>query len=292
MRGWRLVVFIIATAAIVWLMRTSGPPRSLYPIRPPDPVASDLGSAFDPARSGSVSGHVRWDGPRPSVEPMRLGQVANPPGGQTELPNPNAPNISKDNRLAGAVVWLVGGPPSRSRPWPSPPVTVDVAQLGLVVQQGPSQGRYGIVRRGTEVEFGTHEASLHSVRGRGASFFTQMLATPDQPVRRVLSDSGIVELSSGSGYFWLRGYLVVSDHPHVVVTGSNGSFRFDQVPDGEYDIVCWEANWQIDRLERDPELLGPVRLYFRPPLQSRQRVVVKAGGDQVVDFAISAAQAQ
>jgi len=292
MRGWRLVFFVLATAAIVWVMRTSDPPRPLHPIRPADPIAADLGFAFDSVRCGSVTGHVRWVGPRPIVEPIRLTQVSSPPGGKTESANPNAPIISKDNYLADAVVFLSGIDTARSTPWPYPPVTVEVARDGMAIRQGSSVGRYAIVRRGTEVEFVTHEAALHSVRARGASFFTQMLATPDRPVRRVMSDNGIVELSSGSGYFWLRGYLAVSDHPYVAVTGPDGSFRFDQVPDGEYDIVCWKANWRIDRLERDPELLSPVRLHFRPPIESRQRVAVKAGGSQVIDFAISAAEAR
>jgi hypothetical protein len=292
MRGWRLVLFVVVTAAIVWLMRTSDPPRPLNPIRQPDPVNADLGSAFDPTHSGSVTGHIRWLGPRPSVQPLRLVQVANPPGARTEIPNPNAPIISEDNGLADAVVFLAGVSTARSISWPHPPVTVEVTQLGLGVWQGTSQGKIGIVRRGSEVEFVSREVALHSVRGRGASFFTQMIPTPNQPIRRVLSENGMVELSSGSGYFWLRGYLVVSDHPYVAVTGADGSFRFDQVPDGQYEIICWKANWQIDRLERDPELLTPVRLFFRPPVEIRQRVAVKAGSAQVVDFAISAADAR
>jgi hypothetical protein len=293
MRGWRLVLFVVITAAIVWLMRTSDPPRPLHPIRPADPVASDLGSAFDSSRTGSVSGHVRWVGSRPTVDPIKLTQVPSPPGGKTEIANPNAPDISDDNGVADAVVFLSGVDTARSMPWPHSPVTVEVDRDVIAIRQGSSQGRYGVVRRGTEVEFVTREAAaLHTIRGRGPSFFTQMIPTPDQPVRRVLAENGVVELSSGSGYFWLRGYLVVSDHPYVGITGSDGSFRFDSVPDGEYDIICWKANWQIDRLERDPEWLGPVRLYFRPPVQIRQRVAVKAGGAQTIDFALSAADAR
>jgi hypothetical protein len=133
------------------------------------------------------------------------------------------------------------------------------------------------------------EPALHSIRGRGASFFTQMLPVSDRPVSRVLSEPGIVELSSGSGYYWLRAYLLVSEHPYVAITGADGSFRFDQVPDGDYEVHCWKANWHIDRLERDPESLGPVRLYFRPPAEFRKRVVVKAGKTESIEFTLSGA---
>ena len=72
-----------------------------------------------------------------------------------------------------------------------------------------------------------------------------MLPDPDRPLTRQLTESGIVELSSGSGYYWLRGYLLVSDHPYATVCGPNGAFRFGQVPDGEYELACWVPNWQI-----------------------------------------------
>ena len=293
MRGWRLVFFVLITAALVWLMRTSDPPRPVHPIRPADPMASELGSAFDSASCGSVMGHVRWVGSRPIVDPIPLTQVPHPPGGKTEITNPNAPLISDDSRVADAIVFLSGVDIARSKPWSLSPVSVEITRDRIVVRQESSSGRYGIVRRGAEVEFDSREAeALHSIRGRGASFFTQMIPIPNQPVRRVLAENGVVELSSGSGYFWLRGYLMVSDHPYVGITRSDGSFRFDQVPDGEYEIVCWKANWRIDRLERDPELLGPVRLYFRPPIEIRQRVAVKAVDSQTVEFAISATDAR
>jgi hypothetical protein len=62
------------------------------------------------------------------------------------------------------------------------------------------------------------------------------------------------------------------------------------VPDGEYELMCWVANWQIERIENDPELVAPVRLYFRPAVQKRQKVVVTAGAVQTAEFTLSAAE--
>src|SRR5262249_45392298 len=141
----------------------------------------------------------------------------------------------------------------------------------------------------TEVEFVSREAVMHSARGRGAAFFTQMLPEPGKPVIRVLPENGMVELTSGSGYFWMRGYLLVSDHPYATVTDAEGRFHFDAVPDGDYDLVCWKANWHVARLERDPELIVPVRLEFGPPAIRRQKISVKAGNSSPVTFSLSTA---
>ena len=293
MRGLRLVSFVVLTVAVLWLMRTGSPPRPLYPIREPISRPSDFGSAFDPARCGTVAGSVRWQGAIPVVEPIPLVQVLEPPPGIAQVANPNAPQVSKDNRMADTVVFLVNVDGKRSKQWESPATTVEITRKALVVRQGAASGSYGVVPRGAAVEFVSRDLiaqaeAQHSIRGRGAAFFTQMVQVPNQAVRRVMNDPGIVELTSGSGYYWLRAYLVVSDHPYAAVTGRDGSFRFDQVPDGDYEIHCWKANWHIERMERDPEWLGPVRMYFRPPAEHRQTLKVSSSRDSSVTFTFSA----
>jgi hypothetical protein len=298
MRGRRLVFAAIATVLIVWLMRTSPPPRPLYPVHEPRPT-TELGTAFDPARCGTVRGTVRWSGDVPAVPPIELVRARNPPAGMKQVSNPNVPRVA-DGRLADAVVHLIGIEPARSAPWPEPvpPTSVEVTRAGLVIKQDGHHGRVAVVRRGQGVELVALEdidpttklAILHSVRGRGAAFFTQMLATANRPVSRSMSVSGVVELSSGSWYYWLRGYLFVADDPYAAVTGSDGTFSLRPVPDGEYEAVCWVPNWHIERREHDPEWSGdPVRLYFKPAVEKRQLVAVKAGEVSDLQFTLSAA---
>lgn len=287
MSGWRLVGAVVATVLIVWQLRSCAPPEPLYPIREPQPPAADLASAYDPGRCGTIRGRVEWTGTPPTVPPIRLIQVRNPPAGVTDVPNPNAPRI-RDHGFGGALVYLTGVDLARSGPWHLAAVTVEVRRTGLAVLPAGQGGDIGIVRRGEPVEMVSREAGLHSIRGRGAEFFTQMLPVPDCPVRRVMSSPGIVELSSGSGCYWLRGYLFVTDHPYAVATGPDGSFQFDSVPDGAYEAFCWVPNWRIDRTETDPEWLGPVRLYFEPAVERRQRVTVRRGITAELRFALSA----
>lgn len=287
MRGRWLVFAAVAAGLLVWGMYTPSRPRSLYPIREPHPPA-ELGTAFDPTRCGSVRGSVHWAGEVPTVPRIERLEVKYPPEARPAVANPNAPHV-KDGFTADVFVYLVGVDPRRSRPWNIPPVSVAVTKNELLVQQGGRAGRVGIVRRGESVDLVSREAAHHSIRGRGAAFFTQMLPELDRPVRRPLSDAGVVELSSGSRYYWLRGYLLVTDHPYAAVTGVDGAFTFTDVPDGEYEAVCWAANWHIDRLETDPEWPSPVRLFFRPAVEKRHRVALRAGEAVNLSFTLSAA---
>jgi hypothetical protein len=288
MRRWRLLILVVLVAGLVWVMRTGRTPHPLYPIREPDPLAADLGSSHEPSRCGTITGRVLWSGPEPVVAPIELPITPVLPIRKKDVPNPNRPRV-KDGGLADAIVWLENVDRSRAKPWTLPPVRVALRDFEFVVRQDGAAGRIGIVRRGAGVEFASRESAMHSARGRGAAFFTQMLPEPGKPVTRVLPDNGIVELTSGSGYFWMRGYLFVSDHSYATVTDAEGRFRLDGVPDGDYDLVFWKANWNVARLERDPELIVPVRLEFGPPTVRRQTVSVKAGTSNSVTFSLSAA---
>lgn len=287
MGGRRLVWAALVTGLLAWGLYTPPAPRPLFPVREPESPA-DLGAAFDPARCGTVRGMVAWTGEVPAVQPIQLIHAQIAPDPRKVFPNPNAPRVAA-GRLADAFVYLTAVDPQRSAAWTLPPATVEATRAALVVRQGDRAGRAAVVRRGDGVRLLAGESALHSVRARGVEFFTQMLPNPDRPVTRKFTEAGIVELSSGSGYYWLRGYLLVSDHPYAAVTGPDGGFHFPPVPDGAYEAVCWVANWQVERIENDPELVAPVRLYFRPAVEKRQKVVVVAGAVKDLGFSFSAA---
>lgn len=298
MGGRRLVFAAIGTVLLLWLLRTASPPRPLFPIHEPRPPA-DFGVEFDRTKCGTIRGTVLWSGPVPAVEPIELRSARTPPGREAHVPNPNAPAV-KDGRLANALVYLTHVDLRRCVRPSFSPVTVEVSRAGMIVKQGEHTGRVGAVYRGDAVHLvptestdpATNLPAMHSIRGRGASFFTQALPVPSQPVARVLRERGIVELSSGSGYYWLRAHLFVSDHPYAAISGPDGAFELKDVPDGTYELVCWLPNWHIDHFENDPELsvyAGPARMIFRPTVDKRATVAVKAGRVADVSFTLSTA---
>jgi hypothetical protein len=302
MRVWgRLAIFAAVTIAILWVMRTPSPPAPLEPAREPAPVMADLGSDFNTGLSGPLTCQVIWDGPPPIVPPLSMFQAKTRPGGKMELPNPNAPRIGKRNGLADAFVYLRGVDLKKSRHWDLPPVSVEVNATEMTIHSGETASRFGVVRRsdlrpdvvrpGENVQLVSREPSVHGIRGRGADFFTQMLFVPNSPVNRRFSDEGIVELSSGSWYFWMRGYLMVSDHPYVGVSDTNGTVRFDKVPEGEYEVICWKANWHIAEIERDPEWIFQTGIVFHAAVEKRTKARVVPGREsERVLFKLNAAQ--
>jgi plastocyanin len=40
---------------------------------------------------------------------------------------------------------------------------------------------------------------------------------------------------------WMSAYWVVTDHPYVAITGKDGKFRIDNLPEGEHDFRIWNG---------------------------------------------------
>ena len=106
MRGWRLGFIAIVAAAIVWAMRTNRPPKPIYDLRTAEPPSSLLATAFDPAKCGTLTCSVHWDGEPPRGEPLVLQRPIAQIEGKREIANPNQPRIAANKGLADCAVWL------------------------------------------------------------------------------------------------------------------------------------------------------------------------------------------
>lgn len=224
---------------------------------------------------------MTWNGEVPTVEPFVAPvspQVEQNWGVWLKWPNPNAPVVERISKGVGnAVVYLRGVDPEKAKPWDHAPVCVEQRDYQLHVLQSGADSQVGFVRRGDAVEMVSRQDTFHSLRAGGAVFFTLPFPDRDESLSRKLNQSGVVELSSAAGYFWMRAYLFVDEHPYYCRTNAAGRFKLDQVPAGNYELVCWMPNWHKHGHDRDPETTRFSRWYFAAPLEVSQPVSVKSG---------------
>jgi hypothetical protein len=280
---------LLALAAVGCEAATPPPPAP--PVEPPPAPHSSLPTPH----SASLAGRVVWSGPVPPAETVNAFRY-HPDGSFTALtrPVPNRPIVGPDGGVSGAVVFLRGVDPahyfapgeSPGAKWP--PVTVELHDERPMIRQGDGPpDTVGFVRRGDEITVVSRQRLFHSLRARGAAFWTLTLPDPDRPRSRRLDRAGVVELSSGVTYFWMHAHLWVCDHPYFARTDAAGRWSLTGVPPGEYEVVAWLPDWRLARRERDPETGGIARYVFRPPLEVARRVAVReneavAVGDVVV----------
>jgi hypothetical protein len=266
-----------------------GSPRA-EPPQHKDSAPWQTQNSFNRKTAGTICGQVTWTGNIPAVASFKvrtnwpLGTIG-PPGLVRE--NPNAPRIDPQSRgVQGAVLYLRGVDLKCARPWTHHPVRIEQRDRQFHIYQGDSDSKIGFVARGAAVEMVSQDPLFHSLHAGGAVFFTLAFPDPKQPCARRLPDKGLVELTSAAGYYWMRGYLFVDDHPYYVRTDAQGRFSLPQVPPGRYELVCWLPNWNIDRQERDPESGLVTRIFFAPPLEIVKPVTLKVRGKKVVNFTL------
>lgn len=245
----------------------------------PAPAAPAIGTAYDAAKCGGITGRVTWNGPTPT-----------PPDFPNHIPqadgtflyhtakNPNAPQIDpKFHGLGGAVVMLQGVDPATAHPWDLPPVAIEMGDKQIVVVQGGQRRKVGFVRRGDSISVSSTDSTYHVLRGRGGAFFSLTLPEPDKPVTRTLNAGGRIELSSGAGLYWVRADLFVVDHPYIAITDVEGRFEINRVPAGPLRLVVWHPGWDAARLERDPDSTIITRMVYSPPVERVTPIEVIAG---------------
>jgi hypothetical protein len=189
--------------------------------------------------------------------------------------------IDTEGGVSSAVVHLRGVDPARARPWDHPPVRVELRDHAFRID-----GRF--VRAGDEVELVSRQPIVHTVQLRGAAFTSLALPDPDSPRRHRLMKPGVVELLSGAGLYWMRAYLHVADQPYYTALDARGAFRLTGVPEGEYDLVAWHADWRVARSERNAESFRVQQVRFRPPFEAVRRVKVRPGEDVGLDLRLTA----
>jgi Polysaccharide lyase family 4, domain II len=276
-------------AALLTALVGCDPAASTAPTQPPSPSRS---THFDPAHTGTLQGRVTWKGALPSVPDYR--SPANPLALEKGNPwlnwyNPHAPVIdAKSRAIAGAVVFLDAVEPDASRPWEHPPVRVAIRDHRFHVFQGETEtpGAIGFVRRGDTVEFVSRQDAFFAIQLRGARFYSLPFPDRDKPRTLCLDTAGIVELISGSGQFWTRGYLFVSDHPYFARTDAQGQFTLPSVPPGKYRLTCWLADWREESRELDADTGLLWRVTYRPPFHVSQPARVETGRNTTVDFTL------
>jgi len=141
--------------------------------------------------------------------------------------------LSSANGIRNVVVSLHGVPAGSKAPVNPVPAKMDQKQCVFVP-------RVVVVPVGGTVEFLNSDRLLHNVRGGGKENPPFNRAQPHARTIAIGFKSPEVLRVDCDLHSWMRGWIVVAEHPFYSVTNEEGEFVFENVPPGRYKLQAWQ----------------------------------------------------
>jgi plastocyanin len=150
--------------------------------------------------------------------------------------------VSKDGKLQDVLVRIeVGGVKGEFKA-PDKHAVIDQHECMY------SPRIQGVVA-GQDVDIKNSDGTLHNVHTyKGTeSLFNQAQPKGSDPLTKQWDD-GIIKFTCDV-HPWMRGFVVVTDHPFFAVTGADGTFTIPKVPAGKYTVEAWHAHYGMKKAE-------------------------------------------
>ena len=137
--------------------------------------------------------------------------------------------------IRNAVVSLRNPPPGVKWDGSPPSAKMDQKQCAFVP-------RVVIVPVGGTVEFLNSDRLLHNLKSVSKENPAFNRAQPHARTIPVVFKKPEILRVDCDLHSWMRGWVVVADHPFYVVTDDRGEFILDNVPPGKYTLQVWQES--------------------------------------------------
>ena len=189
------------------------------------------GVAVPAADGGTIKGTIRLLGSAGEIKKLK---VTVDQGVCGTVKDSEELVVSPDMGIRNAVVSLVTPPPNAR--WTSaPPVQTDQKQCVFVP-------RVVVVPAGGAVEFLNSDRLLHNLHSASVE---NPVFNRTQPKGRTIPIAfrkpEIVRIDCDL-HPWMRGWVVVAEHPFYAVTNDRGEFSLENVPPGPHTLQVWHES--------------------------------------------------
>ena len=201
--------------------------------------AAPTGKRVDAATAGSISGSVRFDGPAPALETVRVSTDKNCVQDAGPNPQSDAVLIAADGALKNSFVYVKDGlDPSYTFDTPKTPVVLD--QKGCFYSP-----RVIGIRVGQPLEIVNSDSTMHNVHALPVS---NTEFNRSQPVKgakntEVFTTPEVMVRFMCNVHNWMAAHVGVLPHPYFAVTDAAGKFEIKNLPPGTYTVEAWHEKF-------------------------------------------------
>ncbi len=165
--------------------------------------------------------------------------------------------VNDNGTLPNVLVYVEQGAERYAFSAPADPVTLD--------QNGCLYVPHVLgIRVGQRLRIVSSDATMHNIHAMPAKNrgWNLSQAAGAAPLEEAFSRPEVIIPVKCNQHPWMRAYVGVMANPFFAVTGSDGAFRLEGLPPGEYTVAAWTATFgtQEKRIAVPPR--GTVRLDF------------------------------
>lgn len=186
---------------------------------------------------GSISGTVRYAGVKPPVNSIIIEKDQDKCGGT----HPNPANPGSGEAIAGAIVYLdtiTSGKPFEGS---IPKTTLNQKGCEFVPH-------VQVIRNGASITVSNSDKVIHNFHfWFGVRTVTNDAQPEGAPASTVVLPEAGLHTVRCDMHPWMRGFVMVADHPYYAITDSLGRYTLANVPPGHYTLKMWRDSWSIDQ---------------------------------------------
>lgn len=143
--------------------------------------------------------------------------------------------LSLDRGIRNAVVSVQNPPPGLKWEESGSTILMDQKQCAFVP-------RIVVVPVGGSVQFLNSDRLMHNVKSVGKENPSFNRAQPHARTITVTFKSPEILRVDCDLHSWMRGWVVVAEHPLYAVTNERGEFMLENVPAGKYTLQVWQES--------------------------------------------------
>ena len=187
---------------------------------------------------GSVTGTIIYDDkvPPPGRGPFQPIDMSADPAcaAKHDKPVPRGELVLGDgNTMANVFVQIKNAP---EKDYPTPKEAVIIDQIGCIYVPHVVGAMVG-----QTVKFKNSDGILHNVHGlpkENREFNIGMPPTLKESDQTFNKPEPLFKVKCDV-HPWMNSYIAVMTHPYFAVTGEDGTFAIDDLPDGTYEVEAW-----------------------------------------------------
>lgn len=200
-------------------------------------IPPEKATPIDPAKSGTIRGHVLFQGTPPQRHPP-------PIRGTPECQMLHGTTILEDDILIekgyvqNVFVYIKEG--LEKFVFATPQTPIEIGNVKCLYAP-----RVAGAMTHQPVKFTNSDPLLHNIHSRsdqGSTFNFGLSNAGRFSILRIHKAEVLIKLTCDV-HPWMTGYLGVLDHPYFTITGPEGAFEWSRIPAGDYVIEAWHERF-------------------------------------------------